>query len=348
MKSNKELKDETLKNLAKYPKVEKFFKDSLEERIDLGIKLNENWLENPLILLLQDTLSLKQSKLHTLIESISSDKENFNILRSKLNPKDQYDTKIKDVLAELHAYYRIKKDSFTNIKALPEDSSRRKPDFSAQYNDQLYLFEVKNMRAPIEVCDFLLVKAQARANRFPGTYQVIGIYFTASQRWLEVEFNRQETEALKKEVEDWLEQTFTTIEHSEAPASGCIEPFNLKSQGLTIECNLKKGENIGALCSLKRGVLVSDPDYQQRVLLPFSEKVRRIASDASGQLLEYDEDNVHKKHVLLNWQKSFKLEGLVWTGFENNVHEIIKSIDLEVKNLSVDLFVKLLNFDSLP
>jgi len=204
------------------------------------------------------------------------------------------------------------------------------------------------MRAPVEVCDLLLVKAQAMANRFPETLQVIGISFTPSQRWLEVELNRQETEALRKEVEDWLEQTFTKIERAEAPASGRIEPFNLASQGLTIECNLKKGKNLGACCGLKMGVMVSDPDYKRGILLPFIKKVQTVTEHALEQLLEYDQDNVHKKYVLLNWQKSLKYESLVWDGFEEDVFAIVENIDLEFKSRHESLSVRLLNSDSLP
>ncbi|KPL01074.1 MAG: hypothetical protein AMJ91_01610 [candidate division Zixibacteria bacterium SM23_73_3] len=344
MKTPEELKKEVFVKLSQHPKIEAFFKDSLEERM----KIDDGWIENPLVLILLDEEFFEHSAIHTLIKAMSNDEKTFNILKRKLNPKDEYDKKIHDVLAELNAYYHLRKYSFDNIHALQEDNTQKMPDFAAVLRDERFVFEVKNMRAPIEVCDLLLVKAEARANRFPEIYKDIGIFFTPSQKWLEVELNRQETEISTKKVEDWLEQTFTKIEYAEVPASGRLEPFNLVSQGLTIECNLKRRKDLGACCGLKRGVMVSDPDYQQSVLTPFSKKVRRITCNASLQLLEYDENNVHQKYVLVNWQKSSKLEGLVWRGFENDVHKIVKSIDLEVKNRSNDLFIKFLNFDSLP
>ena len=323
MKSLDQLKDEVFENLYKYPMIEAFFRDSLVERIEQGMKSNDNWIENPLVLLLLDNVFFEQSALHSLIELISDDEENFNILRNKLNPKDQYDKKIRDVLAELHGYYCLRKAGFAGIKALREDSGRKKPDFLAQLNHQPYLFEVKNMRAPIEVCDLLLVKAEVRKHRFPEIYETSCLSFGPSQNWLEVELNRPGSKTLEKEVENWLEQTFSKIERAEAPAFVRVEPFSLTKHGLMIECNLKKGKNLGASCGLKGGVMVSDPDYKRGILLPFNKKVQTVTEHALEQLLEYDQDNVHKKYVLLNWQKSLKYESLVWDGFEEDVFRLL-------------------------
>jgi|GEM_PF-1438342 len=343
MKTLEKLKKEVFEKLSQHKKIEAFFKDSLEERM----KIDDGWIENALIHNILEGIWQD----HPLVEPIDliyDGKENFEILRNKLTPKDDYDRKMHDVFAELKGYSRLKESGFEGIKALQEDSGRKKPEFSAQLNDQPYLFEVKNMRAPIEVCDLLLVKAKVRGLRFPEIYETLSISFKPSQNWLEVELNRSDSKTLKKEVKGWLEQTFTKIECAEAPASGRIEPFNLASQGLTIECNLKKGKNLGACCGLKRGVMVSDPDYKRGILLPFNKKVQTVTEHALEQLLEYDQDNVHKKYVLLNWQKSLKYESLVWDGFEEDVFAIVENIDLEFKSRHESLSVRLLNSDSLP
>ncbi|MGB2768627.1 MAG: hypothetical protein WBC88_02750 [Candidatus Zixiibacteriota bacterium] len=267
MKSLSELKDEVQKNLSKYAKIEAFFKDSLVERM----KIDDGWIENPLILLLLDPAFFQESALHTLIESLSSDKGNFKILKSKLNPKDQYDEKIRDVLAELNGYYHLKKAGFERIEALREETGRKKPDFAAKLRDRLYLFEVKNMRAPIEVCDFLLVKSEARRQRFPDVYEAIGISFEPSPDWLEIELTDRDA-SLEKQICRWLEEMFATLESGKDQTSLCIEPFNSAGGALTIECTLKQARHLVACCGLKSEGIVNDHDYQQSILLPLSER----------------------------------------------------------------------------
>jgi len=336
------LKNEVFKNLSEYPKIEAFFKDSLAERM----KIDDGWIENRLVLLLLDTAFFERSALHTLIEPLFSDRANFDILKAKLNPKDQYDEKIRDVLAELNGYYHLKKAGLQSIEALREETGRKKPDFSAELRDRLYLFEVKNMRAPLEVCDLLLVKSEARKHRFPNVYEAIGISFEPSPDWLERELTDRHA-CLEKQIYRWLEDMFTKLESGEDQTSLCIEPFSSAGDNLTIECSLKQGRHLGGCCGLKGGVMVGDPGYQQSILSSFSKKVRGITCTALSQLLEYDENNVHRKYVLLNWQKPLKLKGLVWNGFEDDAHEVVRSVDLEVKKRSENSFVRLLNSDTL-
>jgi hypothetical protein len=93
--------------------------------------------------------------------------------------------------------------------------------------------------------------------------------------------------------------------------------------------------------------MVGDPGYKQSILSPFSRKVRGITCTALSQLLEYDENNVHRKYVLVNWQRPLKLKGLVWSGFEDDAHEVVGNVDLEVKQRSENSFVRLLDSDIL-
>jgi hypothetical protein len=344
MKSLEELKEEVLTKLAWHPKIEAFFKDSLEERM----KINDCWTENALVLILLDDEFFKQSALHTLIDPLHNDHKNFNTLRCKLNPRDEYDKKIRDVLAELNAYYRLVNSGFEKIEALPEDSKQKKPDFSAKLEGEAYLCEVKNVRAPVDICDLLFIKTEARRHRVPEIYRRILIYYSLSEKWREVELNRPKTDGLKTKVEDWIEKTFTTIESSKAEPLSSVKPLHLTNEGLVIECRLKAGKNLAPAYGFIGGINVNDFTYKQSLLSPLENKIRRICSDASGQLLQYDKTNQHKKYVLLNWQQRKKSTIRTWDGFENDVDKLVKRIDIEVKNLSRNLFARLLNVDSLP
>jgi hypothetical protein len=342
MKSLDELKKEVFDKLSQYPKIESFFKDSLEERM----KIDDNCTENALVLILLDDESLKQSALHTLIDRLYNDPKNFDTLRSKLKPRDEYDGKIRDVLAELNGYYHLVEYGFEKIEAPPEDGKQRKPDFSAEINGEPYLFEVKNMRAPVDVCDLLFKKTEARSHRFPEKYKGVIISYTLSERWRQMEFNRSETEDLKKIVESWLnKEVFITVESSE-PTS--LRPFSSSIQNLVIQCSLHHGPKFDQAFGFIDYVNVDDPIYRESILSPFENKIHHVSCHGSQQLLEYDKTKQHKKYVLLNWQQRKESTIHPWNGFENDVLAIVRNIDKNFQEAHNNLFVRLLNFDPLP
>jgi hypothetical protein len=340
--SFQELKDEVFRKLARHPKIEAFFKDSLEKRM----KLDDNWIENTLVLLLLDDRSFKNSALHPLIDSIYNDQKNFNILRKKLKPNDQYDDKILDVFAELNGYYHLVECGFEKILALPEDDQQKKPDFSAELNGEPYLFEVKNIRAPVEVCDLLFKKTEARFHKFPEIYKNVIISYTLSKKWRQIEFNCSKTEDLKKIVEGWLnKEVFITVESLE---SASPRPFSSSIQDLVIECSLHQGPKFGQVCGFIDYVNADDPIYRESILSPFENKIHRVSCYASQQLLEYDKTKQHKKYVLLNWQQRKESTIPIWNGFEDDVLAIVRNIDNNFQDAHNNLFVRLLNFDPLP
>jgi len=251
------------------------------------------------------------------------------------------------VLAELNGYYHLLESGFEKIEALPEEDQRKTPDFFAEFNGQGFLFEVKNIRAPVEVCDLLFVKTEARQHRFPEIYESIIISYTLSAKWRQIEFNRkeQETNDLRKQIENWLNEIFSRIESSK-PQS--LPQFSPTTQDLVIQCRLHQGPKFGQAFGFIDYVNVDDPVYRKSILSPFENKIRSVSCHASHQLLEYDETNQHKKYVLLNWQQRKESTIDIWDAFENDVDEIVKRGDTEFKNLSHNLFVRLLNVDALP
>jgi hypothetical protein len=345
MKSDDQLRNEALKNLSKHPEIESFFKTSLETRIELGIVSGYHWMENPLVLAVLDADFLERSALHTLIDCISVDEENWNTLKNKLNPRDQYDFKIRDVLAELHGYYFLRERSFTDIVALPEGKGKT-PDFTARLDEQPYLFEVKNLRAPSEICHFLLVKSEARRHRFPEVYNTTSIHFKHSEGWLSVELHPEDRTSLVLAVEKWLQQAFIRIESCRIPASVCVDTFHSADDSLRIECDIKIANASGACCGLTSWICVSDPKYTDSIVQPFAGKVQRVAETAIGQLLVYDKDNTYRKYVLLNWQKSSKCASLAWHGFDTDVARVIGGVTDRLKKSHEGVTVELLQSDS--
>lgn len=340
MKPLDELKDEVFRNLSKCPKIEAFFKDSLEERI----KLDDNWIENALVHNILDNSFREDHPLTILIDSIYADKSNFEMLRNKLTPQDDYDRKMYDVLAELNGYYHLKKSGFEEIEALGEGGQVKKPDFSARLHKQRYLFEVKNIRSPIDLFDILLDKYHAKKLRSPERYSNVSIFFKATSNWRDIRFNPRKPEELYHKTVDWLETTFQAIESPNAASMG-LQPFETVYEGekLKIQCDLKKGGSLGMIFGFKRGICISDPLTRKNYLYPFTKKLIGKVGDAIDQLLEFGCSDTCRKYVLINWQKTSDQ-----MFFEKEAIAIVKQIDALVKTIFDNLFVKLLNTDSLP
>jgi len=340
MKKIEDLKIELFQKLGRYPKIESFFKDSLQERI----KLDDSWTENILIQNILDGKFTGNDAMHTLLEAIDSDLQNYGILQGQLTPKDDYDRKILDVLAELNGYYHLKKYGFEEIAALPRSGIRRSPDFYAKFDSKEYLFEVKNMRAPVDVEDILFDKINERKLLVPAIYNDIKFNIMTSNSWDEVYFTGKDNEALKLRVLIWLEKLFYFIESGEKLETVSDKKFNIEFQNekLSIQCNLSKN-SYSVMIGHKRGFEI-DSHYKKQKLMPFIKKVVRVVDNGISQLVEYDQLNHFYKYVLLNWQKP----GYVILLEEEEFRDIIKSLDNLVRNISDKLHVKLLNYDDLP
>jgi hypothetical protein len=340
MKKLDALKDEVFRNLSKSPKIEAFFKDSLEERI----KLDDNWIENALVHNILEGITANHP-LMELIEALCEDKENFEILKNKLNPKDDYDIKMHDVLAELNGYYHLKKSGFEEIEALGEGGQKKKPDFSAIVHNQHYLFEVKNIRSPIDLSNELWDKYYARKFINPGIYSNAFIEFEASTNWRDIRFNPKEPNDLYEKTISWLNQTFQMIESTNVDLIE-LTPFEdvFEKETLKIRCVLKRRKSLGMIFGFNRAICISDPLRRKNSLYPFAKKVLEKVGDALEQLLEFDKSDTCKKYVLINWQKTPELAHF----YENECISIVRNVDGLVKNISENLFAKLLNIDSLP
>lgn len=328
MKSLDELKDEVFRNLSKCPKIEAFFKDSLEERI----KLDDNWIENALVHNILAGIT-GDHPLMELIKALCEDKENFEILKNKLNPKDDYDMKTHDVLAELDGYYHLKKFRFQKIIALQEDNKQKRPDFSAEMNGQKYLFEVKNMRAPVDIEFILRDKCYARRFMYPESYS-------------NMQFESTNSTQIFNKATDWLKKVFESIESSRNSILDRLQPFEEKfnCRVFHIGCNLMESDVPMVLSHVDRVLEISDPLTKKKFLDPFEKKVKEKVTIGLEQLREFDRDDSCWKYVLLHWEKSSDHAMF----FNEECLTVVQNENVSVKKISENLFVKLLNTDSLP
>jgi len=342
MKSLDELKKDVFDKLAQFPKIEAFFKDSLEERI----KINDNWIENALVHVVLKNYIAQDHPLQILMDTLYADEENFETLRNKLRSQDDYDQKMNDVLAELNGYYHLKKAGFKEIKALSEDRKQKKPDFSAEKDGVYYLFELKNLRSPVDLFNVLLDKYYARMFRFPEIYSNLGFDITSSNTWRDFTFDPNKTRVLYNNCLNWLISAFKTIESSTIDELIIIQSFEDKFENeiFRIDCKLRRGCPPGMIFGFKRAICISDPRTRRDNLYPFIKKIVAKVGDGIDQLLEFDQVNTYKKYLLINWQGS----GDRRVFYDKECHTIVKQIDILVKGISDNIFVKLLDFDTLP
>ncbi len=341
MKKIEDLKRELFQKLEKYPKIEAFFKDSLQERL----AIDDSWTENILVQDILDELFSEGDALHELIDAISKDPPNYKVLQEKLAPKDDYDKKMHDVLAELNGYYHLKKSGFTEIKAILESASQKTPDFFAKHNNKEYLFEVKNMRSPTDVTDVLFDKINERRLMIPEAYENLKLRISLSDAWDEVYFETAATEIIRLRVLAWLGKIFYLVEAGESFETVSTKPFIYEFKGvkLRIEFMIESSNQFQMIGIPGTGKLI-DNLFEKNKILPFSKKALRIIDRAILQLFEYDKDDRYPKYILLNWQK----HGSLILIKEEKLNAIVKGFDGLLNSIWSNLHTKLLNVDTLP
>lgn len=340
MKTIQDLKTELFIKLKRYPLIERFFKDSLQERIEL----NDSWTENILVQDILDEFFKEDDALHTLLEAIAEDSQNYNALREKLTPKDDYDRKIHDALAELNGYYHLKDSQFKDIKAVSETLTQKTPDFYGKFGDKEYIFEVKNMRAPVDLADILIDKINERKLFVPDVYNCLSFTIRISKTWDNIDFTGNANEVLKLHVIVWLHKLFYLIESGEKSEIVSSKIFSRKfdRENLRIKCDVK-GNKHSVMIVPEGAKELSSNRYRKAVLLPFLNKALRVIDLGMSQLFEFDKDNRYYKYVLLNWHVPGQ-----FIHFMEESHSIIKIVDSLVKNICDKLYVRLLNKDTLP
>lgn len=335
MKTPEDLKTELFRKLKQSPAIEAFLGDSLRTRVGL----DDTWIENPLVVYVLDEVFKQDPTLPTWIETLASCRADYDILRKRLPFNGDYDGKILDFLAEVGAYCAIKDSGFTEVRAIQETDGKKTPDFSAKFQQGRYLFEVKNMRPPADVQDFLWDKTTARRLRFPEEYNRLQLNIQVSRAWEEIRFAKDV--CLKSKLLAWLEDFFASIEGGEKLDVLSKRRFIAgKESELWIECDLEEGHRFVSTGFSRAQLLDKD---RKRELPPFLSAAVRVVNGAMEQLFEYDQNDEYQKYILLNRsiRKSFLL-------LESEARDIVKGLDNIVKRINDSVFVKWLHQDNLP
>ncbi|KPL02001.1 MAG: hypothetical protein AMJ73_09395 [candidate division Zixibacteria bacterium SM1_73] len=336
MKTPESLKSELFEKLKQCPTIEAFFKESLQKRVGL----DDTWIENPLVVYILDEEFKKESTLSGWIETLAGSPPDYDHVRKKLAGNHSYDQKMHDVLAEVRAYCDIRISGFTEIKAIPENIQKA-PDFSAVLNETRYLFEVKNMRSPTDVQDFLRDKITARRLENPKDYENLEFHIRVARAWEEISFTSATAACMKSKLLNWLQDFFRAIESGEKLGALSRKRFVAgQKDELWVECDLKEGSH-SIMSRFSRG---QELDVVRRnELPPFLRKAVGKIDKGASQLFEYDDADQYQKYVLL----SFELQeyfGLM----KDELHAIIRGLDSIVKNINDKLHVKWVGRDNLP
>lgn len=336
MKTLESLKTELFQKLKQCPTIEAFFKDSLQKRVEL----DDTWIENPLVMYILDEMFKKEKTLSGWIETLAGSPSDYDHLQKKLTGNHSYDQKFHDVLAEVRAYCDIKMSGFTEVKAIPE-GVQKAPDFSAMLNETRYLFEVKNMRFPTDVQDFLGDKIIARRLVVPEAYEGLQLNVRVSRAWEEISFAAANAACLKSALLNWLQDFLLAIERGEKLDALSKKRFVAgQKDELWVECDLKEGLHLITIGFSRGQALHID---RRRELPPFLAKAVSKINKGASQLFEYDNADQYQKYVLL----SFPYEGS-FVLMEDELQAIIGGLDSIVKNINDKLHVKWLHRDNLP
>lgn len=338
MKTLDDLKVELFEKLKQCPEIEAFFKDSLQKRVNV----DDTWLENDLVVYVLHEGFKAEHTLSQWIQSLASSKRDYECLRAKLSGNHEYDQKIHDVLAEVSAYSYIKMYGFSELKAIPENSVQKTPDYSAMLSGNRYLFEVKNMRSQTDAQDFLRYKTIARTLQAPETYERIQLHFRLSHVWEDISFAASCDAPVRSELLQWLEELFLSIENRQNLEAISRKEFtSSRSDKLKIKCNLKEGRHMVTIGHYRGRLLDVD---RMKELPPFLRKVAGAIGRAVPQLFEYDNDNNQcEKYILV----SFSYQG-PYVLMEDELQAIIHGLDRIVKSINDKIHVRWLLKDKLP
>lgn len=161
------LKDELFVKLDKNPLLREFFKDMLEERVK-----QECWLTSEVVQLFLRNATTNLQLIEQLLQSVKNYNDSLlESLKHSLRGNDKhFDSKIDDLLAELNGAAWIIQENFSNIEKI-NTGSKKSPDFRANKNNELYLFEIKNLQVPDQILHNVFVQMEAKALIQPEMYK---------------------------------------------------------------------------------------------------------------------------------------------------------------------------------
>jgi len=261
---------------------------------------------------------------------VKTSDEAFQEMKQKLQGSDpEFDRKIRDLLAEIHAYSYLKRSGFSNISLIPLQGIQKTPDFSAEKGGCHYIIEAKNLRAPTSVLNIIFNKLDELVMRAPELYEKYKYHIEVTVELPGEQFDDTDETAITV----WLTQLEAAVCHNASTVVTHTWSKNISTgmpRGKKIECHLSRASHYdieGVYC------VASGCDPRIILLSKLKDKLELKVCEAKNQLLEFCRNPSVLKLILLNWQKPSWGEG-----FDQEVREgLISTLNARLKELDSTL-----------
>lgn len=288
------------KKLSKHPILDNFYSQMFINRC-----ARPGWFVNEFVQLLIGDCEPNISLIEKRVNIIGQCDENLlKAIRGSLTGAEaDFDKQLHDQLAELHAVQCLIKWLFSRIRKIPRSNckDRKTPDFSASKGDVLYLFEVKNLRLPVNLIELI---DRILTDRFSQNPELYSLSF-----YIDLMFEGSATVAPSEQDEVEIARFCDHLHTAILSGNRKVTWSSTALLGLTtapkkIGCKWSKSEYYNT-CFHSRDFQMASGQYPapHDLVLALKRKTERIIEAAYFQLVEYDHENAAVKVILLNWEK---------------------------------------------
>ncbi len=327
------LKDELFVKLDKNPLLREFFKDMLEERVS-----NKDWLENELVQIILTNSATNIDMIESILKKVKDHGLSlFCQMSNALSGNDGgFDDKMTDLLAELNGIAWIIDHNYSEIEKIAETDDKT-PDYRANKENELFLFEVKNLRVPDQVLHTVFVQMEARAQAEPEMYK--------KQFNFDLKLNEKQYEALgvydQHQIVQFIDKINQALSIREWKA---IHSYKRRIRGRDIErvfkCTWKPDDRYHSIGHQDNFFSQLGYPTYTKLLFPLIKKTWVAVERSIEQLITHDQSDACNKFVLLNWQKppNFRM----FEDLRDKYEQAVKDIDKIAKVINPKLHILLL------
>ena len=327
------LKDELFVKLDKNPLLREFFKDMLEERVS-----NKDWLRNELVQIILRNLATNIDMIESILSKVKDHGLSlFCQMSNALSGNDgDFDNKMTDLLAEINGIAWIIDHNYSEIEKVAETDDKT-PDFKANKENELFLFEVKNLRVPPKILSTVFVQMEARSLIEPEKYK--------KKFNFELKVTEKPYEAIDADDQLQIDQFIDKIDQAlSLPEWTVRHTYKRGIRGRNIErvfnCSWKPDNRYHSIGHQDNFFSqLGYPTYTKQ-LFPLIKKTWIAVDRSIEQLITHDQSDACNKFVLLNWQKptDFRMYDELRVKYE----QAVKNIDKIAKIINPKLHVLLL------
>jgi hypothetical protein len=335
MPSLDDLKSQLCAALDANPPIKMCFVRVLMERT-----LMPDWLNNRLIQILLRDVKDKIDIINGFVRTITNHDDQLlgELFQDKSGANDGFDAELGDILAEMNALRHVIGDGHSAIRKIPR-AKNRTPDYSSTLDGVRYLFEVKNLRQPESVIDYLFIKLYSEKIQFPEVYEGQLLF----EHSLKLDDLSPSTPNDRAQIDKLIFQIRSRME------SGWhdfiyewVRDGRNDGVRISIVCKrIDRGKFWFLAMPMSSAIQLDSQDRRDSLLTPLLRKTQDVVQTALKQLDSNGAPDADRAFILINWQKPpafiFDHDGYLESAYRKNVQTMNSEIQITHPTISIRL-----------